>query len=50
MIVLQKEKEGKTMQYKSYQHIEKLGRDEVEGILKGKCYIQPKIDGTNSVL
>ena len=38
------------MQYKSYQHIEKLGRDEVEGILKGKCYIQPKIDGTNSVL
>ena len=38
------------MQYKSYQHIEKLGRDEVEGILNGKCYIQPKIDGTNSVL
>ena len=35
------------MQYRSYQHIEKLGRDEVEGILNGKCYIQPKIDGTN---
>ena len=38
------------MKYKSYQHIEKLGREEVEGILTGKCYIQPKIDGTNSVL
>ncbi|MDO5438907.1 MAG: RNA ligase family protein [Erysipelotrichaceae bacterium] len=38
------------MQYKSYQHIERLGREEVEGILEGKCYIQPKIDGTNGVL
>ena len=38
------------MQYKSYQHIEKLGNKEVEGILKGKCSIQPKIDGTNGVV
>ena len=38
------------MQYKSYQHIEKLGNKEVEGILKGKCSIQPKIDGTHGVV
>ena len=38
------------MQYKSYQHIEKLGNKEVEGILKGKCSIQPRIDGTNGVV
>ena len=38
------------MQYKSYQHIEKLGNKEVEEILKGKCSIQPKIDGTNGVV
>lgn len=30
-----------------YQHIERLGTDEVEGILDGTCYIFPKIDGTN---
>lgn len=38
------------MEYKSYQHIERLGTDEVEGILKGTVYIFPKIDGTNGVL
>lgn len=36
------------MEYKAYQHIEKFGREECEGIDKGKVYIQPKIDGTNS--
>ncbi len=38
------------MQYKSYQHIEKLGRNECDGILNGTVTIQPKIDGTNSVV
>ena len=38
------------MQYRSYQHIEKLGNKAVEGILKGRCSIQPKIDGTNGVV
>ena len=35
------------MEYKGYQHIERLGTSEVEGILDGECYIFPKIDGTN---
>jgi hypothetical protein len=34
-------------EYKKYQHIERLGTDEVSGILNGMCYIFPKIDGTN---
>lgn len=38
------------MKYKKYQHIEKIGRSEVEGLLDGKVYVQPKIDGTNSVV
>lgn len=35
------------MQFKPYQHIERLGSDEVEGILDSTFYIFPKIDGTN---
>lgn len=31
-----------------YQHIERLGSDEVDGILDGVCYVFPKIDGTNA--
>ena len=38
------------MNYKSYQHIEKLGREECEGVLNGTVTLQPKIDGTNSVV
>lgn len=37
-------------EYKKYQHIEKLASDEVKNILIGKCYIFPKIDGTNAHL
>jgi len=41
--------EGESMsEFKEYQYIERLGSDEVEGILEGKCYIFPKIDGTNA--
>lgn len=37
------------MKYKSYQHIEKYGTKETEGILNGKIYLSYKIDGTNGV-
>lgn len=33
--------------FKKYQHIERYGTDEVEGIECGTCYVFPKIDGTN---
>lgn len=38
------------MEFIKYQHIERLGTTEVEGIQNGKCYIFPKIDGTNASL
>jgi len=38
------------MEYKKYQHIERLDTDDTEGILMGLVYVFPKIDGTNSVL
>jgi hypothetical protein len=38
------------MEFKEYQHIERFGNTEVEGIEYGACYIFPKIDGTNSQL
>jgi len=36
------------VQFKSYQHVEKLGSVEVDGILNGTVHIFPKIDGTNT--
>ena len=36
------------MQFNEYQHIERFGMPEVEFIEQGKCYIFPKIDGTNA--
>lgn len=38
------------MNYQKYQHIEKIGSGEVEGILTGTCYLFYKIDGTNSTI
>lgn len=38
------------MEYKKYQHIEKLGTTEVEGILEGNVFLFYKIDGTNSCI
>ena len=32
---------------KKYQHLERLGTTEVDGINVGECYIFPKLDGTN---
>ena len=31
-----------------YQHLERLGTSEVEGIQSGTCYVFPKLDGTNA--
>lgn len=36
------------MEFSKYQHIMKLGTDEVDGILDGTVYLFYKIDGTNS--
>lgn len=36
------------MGFLKYQHIERWGTTEVEGIEVGKCWIFPKLDGTNS--
>lgn len=36
------------MEFKKYQHIERFGTVEVDGIGIGTCYVFPKIDGTNS--
>lgn len=36
------------MDFRKYQHIERFGTDEVDGIEFGKCFIFYKIDGTNS--
>lgn len=33
--------------FKKYQHLERLGTEEVEGIQTGICYVFPKLDGTN---
>ena len=38
------------MNFKKYQHIEKLGTTEVEGILEGQVSLFYKIDGTNSCI
>lgn len=35
------------MNFKKYQHIERLGTDKTEGILNGECHIFPKLDGMN---
>ena len=35
------------MEFTKYQHIERLGTTETNGIEMGMCYIFPKIDGTN---
>lgn len=36
------------MEFRKYQHVERFGTLECENIQIGKCYIFPKIDGTNS--
>lgn len=36
------------MNFEKYQHVERFGTGEVDGINIGKCYIFPKIDGANA--
>jgi hypothetical protein len=36
------------MSFKKYHHVERLGHREVNDILEGVCYIDPKLDGTNA--
>ncbi len=36
------------MLFERYQHINRLGTTSTKGVLDGKCYIFPKIDGTNA--
>lgn len=36
------------MEFRRYQHVERFGTQEVEGIEFGECYVFPKIDGTNA--
>lgn len=36
------------MEFKKYQHLERFGTTEVQSIELGKCYVFPKIDGTNA--
>lgn len=38
------------MDYKKYQHVERLGTDAVEGILDGEVFVFPKLDGTNMTI
>lgn len=36
------------MNYRKYEKIHRLGKEETEGILSGVCYIQEKVDGANT--
>lgn len=36
------------MEFKKYQHIERFGTTETQGVEFGECYVFPKIDGTNA--
>lgn len=38
------------VKYRSYDHVERFGSDDVNGIEIGKIYIFPKLDGTNAVI
>jgi hypothetical protein len=38
------------VEFKKYQHIERFGTTETQGIEMGMCYVFPKLDGTNSQL
>ena len=40
----------RVMEFKKYQHVERFGTIETDGIDNGMCYVFPKIDGTNAQL
>jgi hypothetical protein len=35
------------MEFRKYQHVERYGSPEVEGVELGECCIFPKLEGTN---
>lgn len=37
-------------QFVKYTHVERLGTTETHGIMEGKCWVFPKLDGTNASL
>ena len=43
-------KETQMAQYKSYTHVLRIDKDEVQGILCGDVVVMPKLDGTNTSL
>lgn len=45
---MNEQKEYQPSEFFKYQHVERFGTDETEGIELGECYIFPKIDGTNA--
>lgn len=36
------------MEFKRYQHVERIGTEKVKGLIDGKVYVFPKLDGTNT--
>lgn len=36
------------MEYRRYEKVHRIGKDEVQGILEGVCYIEEKLDGANA--
>lgn len=36
------------MEFRKYEKIHRLGKEETDGILEGRCYIQEKLDGANA--
>ena len=51
VLYLYKEERNKQMaQYKSYTHVLRINKDEVQGILCGDVVVMPKLDGTNASL
>jgi len=42
------ERQAGEMNFEKYQHVERFGTGEVDGINIGKCYVFPKIDGANA--
>lgn len=36
------------MQYRRYEKVHRLGKEETDGILNGTCYIEEKLDGANA--
>ena len=49
-LYLYKEEGTNMAQYKSYTHVLRIDKDEIQGILCGDVVVMPKLDGTNACL